>query len=101
MGGDLPFEAIAECVPDESIIDRFDAIARCFASEVAVQDPSIRLTYAELAGLVNRIAAATIAAVERRPGPIAILLPANAYLPAAIWPSSVGARQPLRCDNGL
>lgn len=84
MGGDLPFEAIAERVLDESIIDRFDAIVRRFTSEVAVQDPSIRLTYAELAGLVNKIAAATIAAVERQPGPIAILLQANAYLPAAM-----------------
>jgi amino acid adenylation domain-containing protein len=84
MGGDLPFEPIAECVLDESIIDRFNAIVRRFPSEVAIQEPSIRLTYAELAGLVSRIATATIAAAEGRPGPIAILLQASAYLPAAM-----------------
>src|SRR5581483_7510688 len=84
MGGDLTFEASTERVLDETIIDRFEAVVCRFGAEVAVQDPSIRLTYSELAGWVNRIAAATIAAVERQQGPIAILLQANAYLPAAM-----------------
>src|SRR4051794_27098590 len=84
MGGDFPFEAIAECVLDESIIDHFDAIVARFPSKIAVRDPSLCLTYRDLAELVNRIATATIAAVEGQPGPVAILLQANAYLPAAM-----------------
>src|SRR4051812_41776535 len=84
IGGDLPFGTFAESVLDGSVIDRFGAIARRFPSEAAVQDAAICLTYAELAELVNRIAAAITAAVQGRPGPIAILLQANAYLPAAM-----------------
>ena len=84
IGGDLPFEAFAEFQLDGSVIDRFGAIARRLPCEVAVQDAATYLTYAELAELVNRIAAAITAAVQRRPGPIAILLQANAYLPAAM-----------------
>jgi amino acid adenylation domain-containing protein len=81
---DLPFEPFAESVLDGSVIDRFGTIARRFPSEVAVQDAAIALTYAELAGLVDRIAAATIAAAQGRPGPVAILLRTDARFPAAM-----------------
>jgi len=67
-----------------SIIDRFDAIARRFASRLAIQDAAASITYAELMTLVSRIAAATIAATQGRDGPVAIWLPAEATLPAAM-----------------
>jgi hypothetical protein len=63
-----------------SIIDRFDAIARRFASRLAIQDAAASITYAELMTLVSRIAAATIAATQGRDGPVAIWLPAEATL---------------------
>src|SRR5262249_25646107 len=66
------------------IIDRFDAIARRFASRVATRDSRVSLTYADLAALVQRIAAAAAAAIGDRPGPVALLLPADAQFPAAM-----------------
>src|SRR5271157_2430509 len=80
---DHPFEVFADSVLDKSIIDRFDAIVRRFASRLAIQDMAVSLTYAELAGLVDRIAAAT-AATTQGDGPVAILLAADAQLPAAM-----------------
>jgi amino acid adenylation domain-containing protein len=82
--GDLPFEPFAESALDRSVTDRFSTIADHFPSRVAVQDAAIALTYAELAALVNSIAAATIAAAQGRAGPVAILLSADVSFPAAM-----------------
>jgi amino acid adenylation domain-containing protein len=78
------FEPFTDSVLEGSIIDRFNAVARRFASRLAIQDAKVSLTYADLAALVERIAAATHAAIDHRPGPVALLLPADAQFPAAI-----------------
>ena len=72
---DRLFEPFPESALETSIVDRFEATARRYAARVAVADTVRRLTYAELAHLVTRIAAATAQAVADRPGPVAILLP--------------------------
>jgi amino acid adenylation domain-containing protein len=97
---DLPFEPFAESVLDGSVADRFSTIADRFASRVAIQDASIALTYAELAGLVNRIAAAIVAAAQQRAGPVAILLRPDACFPAAMLGVLAGGRAyvPLDAD---
>jgi amino acid adenylation domain-containing protein len=69
---------------DLSIIDRFEEIVRKFPSRLAVQDASASATYAEFAELVDRVAAAITPAALGHPGPVAILLPANMLLPAAM-----------------
>jgi acyl-CoA synthetase (AMP-forming)/AMP-acid ligase II len=81
---DLPFELFADSVLDGSIIDRFDAIVRRFASRLAIQDDSRSLTYADLAGLVDRIAGVTAGATAGRTGPVALLLANDARYPAAM-----------------
>ena len=81
---DLTFELFDPSFLENSIIDRFDEVVRRFPSRVAVQDAEASVTYAELAALVDRIAAATIAATDGREGPIALLLPPGVTLPAAM-----------------
>ena len=81
---DQPFELFTDTVLEGSITDRFDTVALRFASRVAIQDAKVSLTYADLAVLVERIAAATRAATEDHPGPVALLLPADAQFPAAM-----------------
>src|SRR5262249_11997444 len=81
---DQPFEPFADSALEGSIIDRFDAVVLRFASRVAIQDARVALTYADLAALVERIAAATFAATDDCPGPVALLLPADAQFPAAM-----------------
>jgi len=69
---------------DGSITDRFEAIVRQFPARLAVQDTTVSFTYAELAKLVEQIAAATAAATEGRAGPVAVMIPADANFPAAM-----------------
>ncbi len=81
---DRAFEPFPYSALDESIIDRFDTVARHFSARVAVSDCARDLTYEDLAALVDRIAATTALAVADRPGPVAILLPRDALFPAAM-----------------
>jgi amino acid adenylation domain-containing protein len=81
---DRPFEPFPYSVLDGSVIDRFSAIARQYPEKLAVQDLTCSLTYAELAALVDRIAAVTDAATVQRAGPVAILLKSEARFPAAM-----------------
>src|SRR5947208_11054269 len=81
---DLPFEVFADSVLEGSLIDRFREIAHRFASRPAIQDKAVTLTYAELATLVDKIAAATIAVTQGRAGPVILLLPPDANFLAAI-----------------
>jgi amino acid adenylation domain-containing protein len=78
-----PFES-SNPLPDETIIERFEATVRRYPSRVAIQDTGASLTYAELAGLVHQIAAVTTAATLGRAGPVAILLSPSVFLPAAM-----------------
>ena len=66
-----------------SIIDRFEEIVCRHSARPAVSDARCDLSYAELAHIVERIAAATAAAAQG-PGPVAIVLPNGAYFPAAV-----------------
>jgi acyl-CoA synthetase (AMP-forming)/AMP-acid ligase II len=79
-----PFELQPSFSSEVSVIDRFDEISRRYRSRLAVQDTEVSLTYAELAVLVDRIAVAARTETEGLAGPIAILLAANARLPAAM-----------------
>ena len=81
---DRPFESFPGSALERSIVDRFDAIARRFAPRLAVADCIRQLTYAELAALAGRVAAAITSVVGDRPGPIAILLARDVYFPAAM-----------------
>src|SRR6266508_2756269 len=81
---DRPFEPFPSSALNGSIVDRFEDIARRFATRLAVSDSVRSFTYAELAALVERIAHATAAAVADRDGPVAILLASDAFFPAAL-----------------
>ena len=83
-GRDSRDERFPASALQHSIIERFRAIAREFASNVAVHDAVDSITYAELAARVDRIERATVAAARGRRGPIAIVLTATAALPAAM-----------------
>ena len=91
----LPYSAL-----DGSIIDRFETTWRRFSAGVAARDCVRELTYAELAILVDRIAAATIAAASDRPGPVAILLPRDVYFPAAMLGVLASGRGYVPLDAG-
>ena len=69
---------------NHTVVDRFEAITRLFPERLAVRDDAHVLTYAELGERVQRLAAAIAAMVAPRAGPVAVLLPREAYFPAAI-----------------
>lgn len=75
---DQPIGLSGPVFSDGSIVDRFNAVVRRFPSHLAIQDTTASITYAGLADLANRIAAAIIVATEGRLGPVAVLLPAGA-----------------------
>lgn len=97
---DRPFEPFPVSALEGSIIDRFAAIAGRFSSRVAISDRARRLTYAELAILVDRIAAATVVASTSRPGPVAILLPNEICFPAAMLGVLASGRGFVPLDAG-
>jgi fengycin family lipopeptide synthetase E len=68
----LQFAPFLESALDGSIVDRFDAVVRRFPMRLAVSDAIQSLTYLELASRADRIAAAVIAAINERTGPVAI-----------------------------
>src|SRR5204862_8033333 len=80
---DRPFEPFPESALQQSIVERFATTALRHSSRVAVSDMGRTLTYAELAALVDQIAAATATAISARSGPVAILLPRSVDFPAA------------------
>jgi amino acid adenylation domain-containing protein len=83
---DRPFEPFPASALQGSIVDRFVATAQRFSSRLAVSDcAGGRLTYEQLAIMVDRIAVATDAATAGRPGPVAILLPSGLNFPAAMF----------------
>jgi amino acid adenylation domain-containing protein len=81
---DRPFQPFSVSELDGSLIDRFETIVRRFPDRLAVQDGRCRLTYAELAALADRIAAAISAAASTRPGPVAILMRSEARFVGAM-----------------
>src|SRR5438067_4024221 len=81
---DRPFEPFPRSTLAGSITDRFSQTVRRFPERVAVSDRTCSLSYAELAGLVDRIAVSVDTAAAERPGPVVILLGRDVLLPAAI-----------------
>ena len=81
---DRAFESFPYSALGKSIVDRFDTIARRYSERVAIADGARRVTYADLAMLVDRIAAAIAGTLANCPGPVAILLPRDAVFPAAM-----------------
>ena len=100
---DRPFEPFPYSVLDGSVIDRFDAVACRFSQRLAIEDLSRRLTYSELAALVDRIAAVIHAAIGDRAGPVAILLKSEARFPAAMLGALAAGRSyvPLDADQPM
>jgi amino acid adenylation domain-containing protein len=97
---DRPFEPFPRAALQGSIVDRFDVVRRRYATRTAVADAVRCLTYAELARLVARTAAATVQAVVNRPGPVAILLPRNVNFPAAMLGAFAAGRGFVPLDPG-
>ena len=97
-----PFERFSYSLND-SVIGRFEAIARRFPDRPALSDRINSLTYAELFRLVTYLAEATAAMVATRPGPVAILLPHEAGFPAAILAVLAAGRGciPLSADDPM
>jgi len=97
---DRPFKQFPVSALQSSVTHRFFATARDFASNVALRDGTRSLTYAELAALVDRIAAATAAIAADRPGPVAILLPSEVGYPAAMLGALASGRGFVPLDPG-
>ena len=97
---DRPFERFPAAALENSITDRFFATARDFSSDLALSDGTRSLTYAQLAALVDRIAAATVAIAAGRPGPVAILLPSEINYPAAMLGVLASGRGFVPLDPG-
>jgi amino acid adenylation domain-containing protein len=97
---DRPFEPFPSSAIKGSIIDRFRATARDFSSRIAITDRARHLTYAELAILVDRIAAASVVASAGRLGPVAILLPNEINFPAAMLGVLASGRGFVPLDSG-
>jgi amino acid adenylation domain-containing protein len=81
-----------------SIIDRFEEIVSRHSTRLAVSDGRCDLSYAELARIVERIAAATAAAAQG-PGPVAIVLPNGAYFAAAVLGALASGRGYVPLDT--
>ncbi len=98
---DRTFEPFPASALQGSIINRFVATAQRYSSHIAISDCSRQLTYGELADLVDRIAAATLAATTGRPGPVAILFSSEVNFPAAMLGALASGRGfvPLDADN--
>ena len=92
---------IARRGPRATVPACFQAVARRRAWRPAIGDGATRLTYAELARRVDRIAAA-VATLEA-PGPVAVLLPHGHAFPSAILGvmSAGRACAPLDADHPL
>jgi amino acid adenylation domain-containing protein len=94
--------AIEEAVSHASICERFYAIARAQANQIAIRDDGRSLTYAELATESRRVAGA-IAATAVDHGPVAVLLDSDARWPAAIMGVWAAGRVcvPLDADHPI
>ncbi len=93
---DRPCEPFPYSALEGSISDRFDATAGRFSERTAHSDCVGRLTYADLAILVDRIADA----VADRPGPVAILLSSDLLFPAAMLGVLAAGRGFVPLDAG-
>jgi acyl carrier protein len=83
---------------EATVIDRFAAAVARYPDHLAVSDRAGTCTYAELASLVSRSAVATAAAVEGRPGPVAIVLRHELRFPAALLGVLAAGRGYLALD---
>ncbi|NBC46589.1 MAG: amino acid adenylation domain-containing protein [Gammaproteobacteria bacterium] len=81
---DHPFTPFPDSALDGSILDRFRAIADCYASQIAIDDGQRRLTYRALAQWVDRLAGALIQQLPADADPVAIYLDHTAHFPLAM-----------------
>jgi amino acid adenylation domain-containing protein len=94
------YEPMPASVLEGSIIDRFEEIVCRHSARPALSDSRSDLSYAELARIVDRIAAATTSATQR-PGPVAIVLPNGAYFPAAVLGALAAGRGYVPLDASV
>lgn len=98
-GPDQAFEPFPRSALDGSVADRFATIANHFSARIALSDCNSILSYAELAVLVRRIAAAAVALGRGRDGPVAIVLPRNVLFPAAMLGALAAGRGFVPLDS--
>ena len=100
---DRPFEVFPYSALEGSVLDRFDTVVSRFPERLAIQDTTRRLTYADLAAMVDRIAAAAMPAIADRAGPVAILLQTEVRFPAAMLGVLAAGRAyvPLDADQPI
>ena len=97
------FEPFPEAALGVSICDRFQKVARRFASRLAVSDAARSLTYAELQTLAGQLTCAIRMVSTGRSGPVAILLRHEARYSAALLGALAAGRGcvPLDADHPL
>ena len=89
-GPTIPFEPFPESAENASVGERLQAVARRYPDSLAIRDGETSLNFAQLTGLVNRIAAGAAAAVSP-PGVVAVLLPHSYRFVAAGTPRAMPA----------
>ncbi|MCI0603014.1 non-ribosomal peptide synthetase [bacterium] len=78
------FDQVSESWLKGSVIDRFEEVVAEHGDRPAIDDGSLQLTYAELAKLVERIAAVVHATAGSQRGPVGVLLDQETRFPAAL-----------------
>ena len=99
-GPTIPFEPFPESAENASVGERLQAVARRYPDSLAIRDGETSLNFAQLTGLVNRIAAGAAAAVSP-PGVVAVLLPHSyRFVAAALGVPAAGhACLPLDAEH--
>jgi len=92
------FEPFPHAALQGSIVDRFREIAARHADRVALRGRERKLTYAELAALVGKVAGNLARELAGRAGPVAILMPHDSRFPAAILSVLAAARIQVPLD---
>lgn len=78
-----PFVEMGEDVLGRSVYDIFSAVAGRFAGKVAIREAAVAVTYGELQGRVDGLAA-VLAGSGERGDPVGLALPVGSDLPAAM-----------------
>jgi acyl-CoA synthetase (AMP-forming)/AMP-acid ligase II len=92
------FEPFPYAALEGSIVARFREIAGRHADRVALSDRERQLTYAELAALVEKVAGNLAQELAGRDGPVAVLMPHDARVPAAVLSVVAAGRTQVPLD---
>jgi amino acid adenylation domain-containing protein len=92
------FEPFPRTALQGSIVDRFREIALRHADRAALCDLERKLTYAELAALVGKVAGNLARELAGRDGPVVVLMPHDLRFPSAILSVLAAARIQVPLD---